>query len=75
MKKLLKVGCSALVLATLVAGCGSKDDGKKSDAPTEGGKRVLKIDAFDGGNGQKFLTDLKEAFEKRTQRCNNRITC
>ena len=64
MKKLLKVGCSALVLATLVAGCGSKDDGKKSDAPTEGGKRVLKIDAFDGGNGQKFLTDLKEAFEK-----------
>lgn len=58
MKKLMKVGCSALVLATLVAGCGSKGDTK-----TDGDKRVLKIDAFDGGNGQQFLKDLETAFE------------
>ncbi|WP_416326423.1 carbohydrate ABC transporter substrate-binding protein [[Eubacterium] hominis] len=66
MKKLLKVGCSALVLATLVAGCGSKggDDGKKEVPTNADGKRILKFDAFSGGNGEEVWKDMKEAFEK-----------
>lgn len=65
MKKLLKVGCSALVLATLVAGCGSKgDENKKPEVPMKDGKRVLKFDAFSGGNGEEVWNEMKEAFEK-----------
>lgn len=65
MKKLMKVGCSALVLATLVAGCGSKgsDDGKKEVPTNADGKRILKFDAFSGGNGEDVWKDIKAAFE------------
>lgn len=59
MKKLMKIGCSALVLATLVAGCGSKDDGKDS-----GDKRVLKFDSFEGGHGKEVWEEMEKAFEK-----------
>lgn len=65
MKKLLKVGCSALVLATLVAGCGSKgtDTDKKEVPKNADGKRILKFDAFSGGNGEQVWKDIKAAFE------------
>lgn len=58
MKKLMKVGCSALILATLVAGCGSKDDGKDKD------QRILKFDSFSGGNGEEVWKEMAAAFEK-----------
>ena len=66
MKKLLKVGCSALVLATLVAGCGSKgDDNKKeTEVPMKDGKRVLKFDSFEGGHGKEVWEEMVKAFEK-----------
>jgi N-acetylglucosamine transport system substrate-binding protein len=41
---------------------GSETAGSSEAAGGE--KRVLKIDAFEGGNGVKFLEDLKAAFEK-----------
>lgn len=57
MKKLVALGCSSLMIATLLTGCGS------NDKPAEDNKRVVKFDSFSGGNGQTVFTELKEAFE------------
>lgn len=59
MKKLVALGCSSLMVATLLTGCG----GGNSDKPADGDKRVVKFDSFSGGNGEAVFTELKEAFE------------
>lgn len=66
MRKLMKLGASALVMATVISGCGSGggDTGKKEVPTTEDGKRILAFDAFKGGNGTAFLEQAAAAFEK-----------
>lgn len=65
MKKLL----SLLLVLFVLVGCSSAP---KKEEPTPMGpekptemKRTLKVDAFDGGNGQAALTALADAFTKK----------
>lgn len=61
MKKLMKIGCSTLALATLLSGCGGNSDNKEAK---KGDKRILKFDSFTGGNGKEVFTELAKEFEK-----------
>lgn len=64
MKKLLCMSLVALMAATTLVGCGSKSkDGDK----VEGEKRVLKVAAFEGGNGAEIWKNLEKAFEEENQ--------
>ncbi|MGG7059055.1 carbohydrate ABC transporter substrate-binding protein [Clostridium nigeriense] len=62
MKKLLCMSLVALMTVTTLAGCGSKDT--SGDVSTDGGKRTLKVAAFEGGNGAEIWNKLAEAFEE-----------
>lgn len=61
MKKLLCMSLVALMTVTTLAGCGSKDT---SGDVTEAEKRVLKVAAFEGGNGAEIWENLEKAFEE-----------
>lgn len=65
MKKLLCMSLVALMAATTLTGCGSKK-GESSNA-TEGEKRVLKVAAFEGGNGGDIWKNLEKAFEEKNK--------
>ncbi|WP_300384612.1 carbohydrate ABC transporter substrate-binding protein [Clostridium sp.] len=60
MKKLLCMSLVALMATTTLVGCGSKTE--KPNA-TEGNKRVLKVAAFEGGNGRAIWENLEKDFE------------
>ena len=60
MKKFLCMSLVALMATTTLVGCGSK---AKEPATTEGEKRVLKVAAFEGGNGAKIWENLEKSFE------------
>ena len=64
MKKMVALACVGLMAASVVTGCssGKKDEGSASDS---GDKRVLKFDAFSGGNGEEVWKEMKTAFEKK----------
>ncbi len=62
MKKLVALACAGLMLATAVTGCSNKD----ANTPVEeGGKTVMKFDAFSGGNGEEVWKELETAFEAK----------
>ena len=48
MKKLVALACVGLMAASVVTGCSSSKD----EGAAEGDKRVVKFDAFSGGNGE-----------------------
>lgn len=61
MKKLLCMSLVALIAATTLVGCGSKPT---EEVSAEGEKRVLKVAAFEGGNGAEIWKNLETAFEE-----------
>ena len=64
MKKLLCMSLVALMAATTLVGCGSQTtDGDN----VQEGKRVLKVAAFEGGNGGEIWKNLEKAFEEENQ--------
>ena len=67
MKKLAILGLTLILGLGLLVGCsgGNGDDTTTSEVPTtEDGKRILKFDAFEGGNGTGVLDALIEGFEE-----------
>lgn len=66
VKKLMSVLLSVSMVAALAAGCGSSDDktSGKSDSKKESKDKVLKVAAFEGGNGAQIWKDITAAFEK-----------
>ena len=61
MKKFLCMSLVALMATTALVGCGSKTETPTPGA--EGEKRVLKVAAFEGGNGAKIWENLEKSFE------------
>lgn len=66
MKKLLCMSLVALMGATALTGCGQKP-AEDNGSATEGGKRVLKVAAFEGGNGAEIWRNLEKAFEEENE--------
>ena len=64
MKKLLCMSLVALMAATTFAGCSTKST---DVSKTEDEKRVLKVAAFEGGNGGDIWRNLEKAFEEENQ--------
>ena len=64
MKKLLCMSLVALMAATTLVGGGSKTTGGDK---VEGEKRVLKVAAFEGGNGAEIWKNLEKAFEEENK--------
>ena len=67
VKKNLAIGLSVVMAASMLAGCGSgddsgKDSGKDADKGSE--ETVLKVAAFEGGNGTQIWEDIAKAFEE-----------
>ncbi|MCI5774783.1 MAG: carbohydrate ABC transporter substrate-binding protein [Erysipelotrichaceae bacterium] len=66
MKKIVKLVLSLILVGSVITGCTPASD--DSTAGTDGAgdgteKRVLKVDIFSGGNGEKVFKDLETAFE------------
>lgn len=61
MKKLLCMSLVALMAATTLAGCGKTSE---TSGSTKGEKRVLKVAAFEGGNGGEIWKNIEKAFEE-----------
>ena len=65
MKKMVALACVGLMAASVVTGCSSKkDDGSSSG---DGEKRVIKFDAFSGGNGEEVWKEMAKAFEAKNK--------
>lgn len=64
MKKFLCMSLVALMAATTLVGCSSSST---SGEGAEGGKRVLKVAAFEGGNGAEIWKNLEKAFEEENK--------
>lgn len=52
------MACLSFLMVFTVAACGSSDTAEKDE------KRVVKFDAFSGGNGEEVFTKLAKEFEK-----------
>ena len=66
VKKLMALALVSAMTASMLAGCGSSDDSDKgSDKDTANGEKetVLKVAAFEGGNGTQIWEDIAKAFE------------
>lgn len=61
VKKLVALSLVSAMTVTALAGCGSKESGKSDNS---GDKKVLKVAAFNGGNGEQIWKDIAAAFEK-----------
>lgn len=66
VKKLVALSLVSAMTVTAFAGCGSKkDEGGGSDKG--GDKNVLKVAAFNGGNGEQIWKDIAAAFEEENE--------
>ena len=65
MKKVTAILLAGTMIASMMAGCGSKDSGNEgSDKKAEDGKTVLRFEAFAGGNGTEIWEKIVAEFEK-----------
>ena len=67
VRKLMALALVSAMATSMLAGCGSSDDsgkdsGKDADKGSEG--TVLKVAAFEGGNGTQIWEDIAKAFEE-----------
>ena len=67
VRKLMALGLVSAMATSMLAGCGSSDDsgkdsGKDADKGSE--ETVLKVAAFEGGNGTQIWEDIAKAFEE-----------
>ena len=62
MKKVTALLLTVAMAATMLAGCGSKEE--KAEGKKEDGKTVLKFAAFEGGNGAEIWKNIEKAFEE-----------
>lgn len=67
VRKLMALALVSAMATSMLAGCGSSDDsgkdsGKDADKGSE--ETVLKVAAFEGGNGTQIWEDIAKAFEK-----------
>ena len=63
MKKLTALLLSAAMVATMAVGCGKKEEAEEASGDAE---KVLKLAAFEGGNGGKIWEDIAAAYEEET---------
>ncbi len=63
VSKLIACGLIATMAASLVAGCGSKDNSDKTSKKDDA-EKVLKVAAFQGGFGGEIWEKLADAFEE-----------
>ena len=61
-KSLLAVSLISAMSVTMLAGCGGKEEGGESG----GDSNVLKVAAFEGGNGAAIWEQIAAAFEEET---------
>ena len=61
LKKLTALLLSLTMVSALAVGCGDKEE-----AASEGDENVLKVAAFEGGNGAKIWEDIAAAYEEET---------
>ena len=67
VRKLMALALVSAMTASMLAGCGSSDDSDKgSDKDAAKGEKetVLKVAAFEGGNGTQIWEDIAKAFEE-----------
>lgn len=67
VRKLMALALVSAMATSMLAGCGSSDDsgkdsGKDADKGSE--ETVLKVAAFEGGNGTQIWEDITKAFEE-----------
>lgn len=67
VRKLMALALVSAMATSMLAGCGSSDDsgkdsGKDADKGSE--ETVLKVAAFEGGNGTQIWKDIAKAFEE-----------
>lgn len=67
VRKLMALALVSAMATSMLAGCGSSDDsgkdsGKDADKGSE--ETVLKVAAFEGGNGTQIWEDIAKAFEE-----------
>ena len=63
VRKLMALALVSAMATSMLAGCGSGDDsGKDADKGSE--ETVLKVAAFEGGNGTQIWEDIAKAFEE-----------
>ena len=67
VRKLMALALVSAMATSMLAGCGSSDDsgkdsGKDADKGSE--EKVLKVAAFEGGNGTQIWEDIAKAFEE-----------
>ena len=65
MKKMVALACVGLMAASVVTGCSSKKDDASSGS--DGEKRIVKFDAFSGGNGEEVWKEMAKAFEAKNK--------
>ena len=64
VKKLVALSLVSAMAVTGLAACGGSNDDKKDEG---GDGKVLKVAAFEGGNGKQIWEDIAEAFEKENE--------
>lgn len=67
VRKLMALALVSAMATSMLAGCGSGDDsGKDSEKDADKGSEetVLKVAAFEGGNGTQIWEDIAKAFEE-----------
>ena len=67
VKKLISVSLVSAMAVSMLAACGSGgDDAAEGGNGSEGGDNVLKVAAFEGGNGAEIWEKITAAFEEET---------
>ena len=64
-EKMVALACVGLMAASVVTGCSSKKDDASSGS--DGEKRIVKFDAFSGGNGEEVWKEMAKAFEAKNK--------
>ena len=65
MKKIIALLLSATMVASMAVGCGKKEGGDKP-AGNGDNEKVLKLAAFEGGNGKVIWEKIAKAYEEET---------
>lgn len=66
VKKLVALSLVSAMTVTALAGCGSKSN-DEGGSDKSGDENVLKVAAFNGGNGEQIWKDIAAAFEKENE--------